>query len=95
MAEVRVAKSGIRPQDRVVVKEMTVVGNQKFKVNSPNFIISPLTKEALLYINSIHSGVEDPKPVATLSVDDYNKITGAVPDTEFYVDTEETFYIKW
>ena len=55
----------------------------------------PLKKEALLYINSIHSGVNDPKPVATLSVDDYNKITGAVPDTEFFVDTDETFYIKW
>ena len=52
MAEVRVAKSGIRPIDRVVVKEITVVGNQKFMVNSPNFIISPISKEALLYINS-------------------------------------------
>lgn len=95
MAEVRVAKSGIRPIDRVVVKEMTVVGNQKFMVNSPNFIISPISKEALLYINSIHSGIEDPKPVASLSANDYNKITGAVPNTEFYIDTDETFYIKW
>lgn len=95
MVEVRKAKSGIRPQDRVVVKEMTVNGKQTFKVNSPNFIMSPLKKEALLYINSIHAGVDDPKPVAMLTADDYNKITGAVPDTEFYVDTEETFYIKW
>lgn len=95
MAEVRKAKSGIPLRDRVVVKEITVEGKQVFKINSPNFIISPLKKEALLYINSIHSGVNDPKPVATLSVDDYNKITGAVPDTEFFVDTDETFYIKW
>ena len=95
MADVYVAKSGIRPQDRVVVKEMEVKGSQKFKVNCANFIISPLSKDACLYINSIHAGVEDPKPVAVLTAEDYNKIRGVVPDTEFFIDTDETFYVKW
>lgn len=95
MEEYIIAKSGIRPQDRVVVKEMTVSGSTPFKVNSPNFIISPLTTEAKLYIKSIHAGVDDAKPVAILVANDYNKIVGAVPNTEFYVETGETFYVKW
>lgn len=95
MADFYKAKSGIRQQDRVVVKEMTVKGSTSFMVNSPNFILSPLTKEAKLYIKSIHAGVDDVKPVAILEPNDYNKIVGAVPNTEFYVDTDETFYVKW
>jgi hypothetical protein len=95
MTEVRKAISGIPPKDAVVIGEITVVGNQKFKINSPNFIVSPLKKDASLYINSIHSGVEDPRCISVLVADDYNKITGAVPNTVFYVDTDETFYVKW
>lgn len=95
MAEVYVAKSGIRPQDRVMVKELKVEGREPFQVNCPNFIISPLKAPATLYIKSIHAGVDDPKPVAILVENDYNKIVGAVPDTEFVIDTDETFYIKW
>ena len=95
MAEFYKAKSGIRQQDQVVVKEMTVSGSTPFKVNSPNFIISPLTTESNLYIKSIHAGVDNPRLVAILVPDDYNKIVGAVPNTEFYVETNEKFYIKW
>lgn len=95
MADYYVAKSGIRQQDRVVVKEMKVVGCEKFQINSPAFIISPLKSPANLYINSIHAGIDEPKIAAVLSADDYNKIVGAVPNTEYYIDTDETFYIKW
>lgn len=95
MAEVLKAKSGISQRNRVVVKELKVSGNAPFMVNCPNFIISPLTTKANLYIKSIHSGVDDVKLAAVLEPNDYNKIVGAVPNTEFYIDTEETFYIKW
>lgn len=95
MAEVYIAKSGKRDSDVVVVKEMVVEGKTPFKINCPNFIISPLSKSANMYINSIHAGVVNTKLAAILSPDDYNKIVGAVPDTEFYIDTDETFYIKW
>lgn len=95
MADIYIAKSGKRESDTVVVKEMVVKGKTPFKINCPNFIISPLNESANMYINSIHAGVVDTKLAAILSPGDYNKIVGAVPDTEFYIDTDETFYIKW
>ena len=95
MANYYVAKSGIPERDRVVAKEMKVEGRTPFQVNCPNFIISPLSAQTTMYIKSIHAGIDDPKPVAILCAGDYCKIVGAVPNTEFYIDTDETFYIKW
>lgn len=95
MAEFYVAKSGLPENERVVVKEMKIVGRTPFKVNCPSFIISPLKTQCNLYINSIHVGVSDLRLAAQLSPDDYNKIVGAVPNTEFVIDTDETFYVKW
>lgn len=75
--------------------EMEVVGNTPFTVYSTDFMISPLQADADIYINSIHAGVDDPKKLDTIKAGDYTKITGNVPNTEMYVDTTETFYIKY
>lgn len=80
--------------DIVVAGETKITGNEKFRVNSKDFIISPLLSDADLYINSIHVGVESPKKIATIKAGDYTKINGNVPNTQMYVDTQETFYIK-
>lgn len=74
---------------------MTVVGNKKFKIPATDFIISPLTADADLHLNSIVNGIENDVVVDSLSSGEYTKVTGAVPYMELYVDTDETFYIKW
>lgn len=77
-----------------VVNEIKIEGNQKFKIQSSDFMISPLEADADLYINSIYHGVENPKVMAKIKAGEYTKISGLCTDIELYVDTDETFYIK-
>ena len=75
--------------------EKKIVGSTPFKMHAESFIISPLSDDATLYINSINSDVKNPIAQDTISAGDYTTVSGVVPFTEFYVDTTETFYIKW
>lgn len=74
---------------------MTVVGSKKFKIPTTDFMISPLSSNADLHLNSMVTGVTNDVVVDTLVAGQYTKIDGAIPYLEFYVDTAETFYIKW
>lgn len=74
---------------------MTVVGDKKFKIPTTDFMISPLTANADLHLNSMVTGVTNDVVVDTLVGGQYTKVEGIIPYIEFYVDTDETFYVKW
>lgn len=73
----------------------TVIGNKKFKVPATDFMISPLTANADLHLNSMVTGVTNDVVIDTLIAGKYTKVDGAIPHLEYYVDTAETFYVKW
>ena len=78
-----------------VAKEHTIDASTQFSVMSEDFIISPLQAAASLYIVSIHEGVENVQKIADLNADEYTQISGCIPGVKFYIDTNETFYIKF
>ena len=78
-----------------VAKEMTVVGDEHFKINAPKFIVSPLQAAADLHIISIHNGVENDQVMDTINANEYTQIQGLVNNVEMYIQTSETFYIKF
>lgn len=77
-----------------VVNEIKIEGRQKFKLNSGNFMISPLDSDADLYINSIYHGIENPSNIAKIKAGEYTQVNGLPTCIELYLDTDETFYIK-
>ena len=76
-------------------RQITIKGPERFRVNSYDFVISPLSAGADLHVLSIHHGVEQDKVIASLNPEQYTQISGLVPDITMYLDTEETFYIKF
>lgn len=78
-----------------LAKEMTVHGSERFKINAHDFVISPLSADADLHCLSNHYGVENDRVIETLYGDQYTQISGLVPNLTLYIDTEETFYIKF
>ena len=73
----------------------TVKGTATFKVPAKDFIISPLTADADLHLKSIVGSVPNDKVVDTISSGEYTKVTGSIPYIEYYVNTSDTFYVKW
>lgn len=73
----------------------TIKGSTPFRIAASDFIISPLSADGELHLNSICNGTTEDVAVDTISSGYYTKIEGAIPYIEFYVDTDETFYIKW
>lgn len=78
-----------------LAKEMKVEGKANFKINARDFVISPLQAQADLHILSNHYGVENDRIITTINSDEYTQISGLVPNLTMYLDTEETFYIKF
>lgn len=73
----------------------TIKGSNPFKIPAEDFMISPVSTDTKLYIRSIANGVVDEKEAGDIKADEYTKVHGAIPYTEFYVDTTDTYYIKW
>lgn len=78
-----------------LAKQLTIKGSERFHINAFDFVISPLSASADLHCLSLHHGVENDKVIATLNPEQYTQISGLVPDLLMYIDTEETFYIKF
>lgn len=76
-------------------KEMEIEGNTRFRVNSDKFIMSPLQQSADLHIVSIHEGVENDRVLETINAGEYTQIQGLVRNVELYLETSETFYVKF
>lgn len=74
---------------------ITVKGSNPFKIPAEDFIISPLSEDASLYINSIYNNIVNPVKIGEIVKDEYTKVHGAIPYIEFYIDTTNTYYIKW
>jgi len=100
MADIRQAVDGTGVYEayhgeRPALHEIEVKGSEHFSVPVEDFIISPLIESAGMYLVSIHKGVEQERKIADLNPDEYTKIHGLIPCVELYLDTEETFYIKF
>lgn len=70
-------------------------GNEVFSIGASEFLISPLSSPATLYIKGVKDGVEEPKKLADIEAGDYTKVIGAVDLVNYYIETTETFYISW
>lgn len=77
------------------VKELKIVGNTPFKVNSASFVVSPLSSDCEMFVISIHNGVEDKKKITDLHEGEYTQIVGLVPDIKISIETEDEFYVKY
>lgn len=73
----------------------TVKGSEPFKIASSDFMISPLSADGNFHLKSICNGEVNDKVIDTLTSGYYTKVEGAVPYTEFYIETSDVFYIKW
>lgn len=73
----------------------TIQGSNPFKIPATDFILSPLSADAVLKIRSIVNNVINEKEIAQIKAGEYTKVTGSVPYIEYVVITEDTFYIKW
>lgn len=94
MAVTKVIAQTSKPASKLA-KEMKIEGKTNFKINAHDFVISPLQAQADLHILSNHYGVENDMVIATINADEYTQISGLVPNLTMYLDTEETFYIKF
>lgn len=74
---------------------MTIKGSNVFKVPATDFFISPLSADAKLYIRSICNGIIDEKIAADVKAEEYTKVTGSVPYVEFFINTDDKYYVKW
>ena len=100
MADIRQAVDGSPVRDAFygeskVLHELEIKGNQHFSIPTEDFIISPLIESCGMYLVSIHKGVTQERKIADLNPDEYTKIHGMIPSVELYLDTEETYYIKF
>ena len=93
MAIFREAKREFPPQPSV--KSVAVDASTRFVATSRDFVISPLKNTTKLYIESIFEGVKDSAPLQDLNADEYTQINGAIRGSVLYVDTDETFYVKF
>lgn len=94
MATEKIVAQTSKPINQLA-KQLTVKGTERFKINSHDFVISPLSADADLHCLSNHWGVENDKVIATINAEQYTQISGHVPNLIMYVDTDETFYIKF
>lgn len=78
---------------------LQITGREKFIIKGTKCIISPLSNDADIYLNSLIPGEGDlvnPKKVATIEGNGkYTKIDGLLPNIEYYLDTNEIFNIKY
>ena len=74
---------------------LTIEGRTHFKVPTSDFIISPLATDAHLIIASISPDDPEEREVGDIAADEYTKVTGAVPYIDFYIDTDETYCVKY
>lgn len=75
---------------------LKITGDDKFKIPATDFVISPLQADADLHIISIMDREQEEDVVVdSIVAGDYTKVTGAVPNTTFYVDTAEEYYVRW
>lgn len=77
---------------------LKIQGSTPFMVPATDFMISPLSADASLYIDKLSDGAnisENSKAVADITAGEYTKVTGAIPNIKYHINTTGSFEIVY
>lgn len=76
-----------------------VNGSTSFMIPTTDFMISPLSADAHLYIDKLSDGNSEStvssKIVGDITAGEYTKITGAIPNIRYHINTTDNFEVVY